>query len=284
MDALSNKNKTSNIPSNQKNIILKIFSEDNIFLNIGENNNQILIDKNGLIEENNKNKNKVTFFGIDPLIEEEIFNNFRNNYFNTNNNNNGKEIKKNYEGILISKKVLNRPVITNKTGFFYIIYDLVKNKYILKSLVKGMFYFALVINHEEGFYFLEEFENNNFIKLGKVVLNISVNNQTKNLTIKICKSKGLFEEQTFYFSKEDIPITIGRNFCTINILHSSVSKVHAFIDYDKLKQKFIIFDNNSTNGTHLILKENKTLVIDRKMIFCLEDKYFTVVEGVSLDN
>lgn len=244
----------------------------------------IIIDKNGLVDNYNKlnsnsnniniNKNKVIFFGIDPQLEKEINISIKNNLpLNINKNQN----KKLFENVLISNKIFY-PQISKKTPLFYIKYDPHQGKYFLKSLSKEIF-FSLRIDREQGFCFEEENESDNFIKIGKALLNISVNNKESSLKIEMKSTKELpFDEQVFYFNKEDMPLTIGRSLCSINIQHVSISKVHAFIEFDEIIKKFIILDYDSTNGTHLVLNENKTINLNEKMNFCIGNKYFCIQE------
>ena len=56
--------------------------------------------------------------------------------------------------------------------------------------------------------------------------------------------------------------------------HDSVSKLHCLIDFNINQNKYYIIDKNSTNGTELLLNEDKCIVLDGKMNFTLGEKNF----------
>ena len=118
----------------------------------------------------------------------------------------------------------------------------------------------------------------NYVKIGKVILSITIKTDEKLLYIKIKKGETIHNEQNYYFSEDKTPITIGRTNCSINIKCDSVSKNHLTIDYNKLNQKFFITDNASTNGTQLVLNEGKTLQLSGDMNFNLGEQQFSIKE------
>ena len=106
------------------------------------------------------------------------------------------------------------------------------------------------------------------------------------MTINIINSKKLkihievkYENEKtkkFSFEFKDIPIKIGKENCDINIPKSTISKMHCLIEYDKFN--FWFKDENSKNGSTLVIKEDDFLKIEGKMNFKLEDIPFTIEE------
>ena len=85
-------------------------------------------------------------------------------------------------------------------------------------------------------------------------------------------------EENYIFNEDKIPITIGRNNCTIEIKCDLISKTHATINCDKINKLFFLIDNGSTNGTQLLLNEGKTLQLNGQMVFNLGEKQFFITE------
>ncbi len=85
-------------------------------------------------------------------------------------------------------------------------------------------------------------------------------------------------EENYIFNEDKIPITIGRNNCTIEIKCDLISKTHATINCDKINKLFFLIDNGSTNGTQLLLNEGKTLQLNGEMVFNLGEKQFFISE------
>jgi hypothetical protein len=84
--------------------------------------------------------------------------------------------------------------------------------------------------------------------------------------------------EDYNFSENDTPITIGRKKCTINIDNTSLSKVHAIIQFSPELKKFYFKDNKSTNGSIFILKEDDTLKLKGQMKFKLNEVLFRIME------
>ena len=100
------------------------------------------------------------------------------------------------------------------------------------------------------------------------IINIYIYNNDKGKSLK---------NYTFNPTKDKMPITIGRNICTINLDNISVSKVHAQIDYVFEYDEFFITDCNSTNGTYLLLQNSSnTLYIKQDLIFRLCESNFRI--------
>lgn len=78
--------------------------------------------------------------------------------------------------------------------------------------------------------------------------------------------------------KDDEPIMIGRGHkCDLRISDISVSRVHAILKL--VDRKFLIFDNETKFGTHILLKDNlkikesKTAIQIGRTVFTLFIKY-----------
>ena len=121
-----------------------------------------------------------------------------------------------------------------------------------------------------------QYNNFYYIKIGRVVVIIAINSNNNYIKIKIKKHENIKGEKIYNLTNKDIPITIGRKLCTVNIENNSVSKLHAIINYDKQLDQYYISDENSTNGTQVLLHENKTVGINGKMSFFIGEKSFMI--------
>ena len=121
-----------------------------------------------------------------------------------------------------------------------------------------------------------ECDKDYYLILGSIFLSINIK---KSLKIKINIQVELENEksQKYSFEIKDMPIKIGRSHCTINIQKPSISKLHGSIDYEG--DNFFYNDENSTNGSTLLIKEDDFLKIKGKMNFKLEDIAFTIKEN-----
>ena len=121
-----------------------------------------------------------------------------------------------------------------------------------------------------------EYDKDYYLILGSIFLSINIK---KSLKIKINIQVELENErsQKYSFEIKDMPIKIGRSHCTINIQKPSISKLHGSIDYEG--DNFFYNDENSTNGSTLLIKEDDFLKIKGKMNFKLEDIAFTIKEN-----
>lgn len=121
-----------------------------------------------------------------------------------------------------------------------------------------------------------EYDKDYYLILGSIFLSINIK---KSLKIKINIQIELENEksQKYIFEIKDLPIKIGRSNCNINIPKPSVSKLHSSIDYEN--DNFFYKDENSTNGSTLLIKEDDFLKLKGKMNFKLEDIPFTIKES-----
>ena len=127
-----------------------------------------------------------------------------------------------------------------------------------------------------------ECDKDYYLILGTIFLSINIK---KSLKVKINIEVELENEksQKYSFEIKDLPIKIGRSHCNINIPKPSVSKLHSSIDYEN--DNFFYKDENSTNGSTLLIKEDDFLKLRGKMSFKLEDMAFNIREiNESTDN
>lgn len=98
-----------------------------------------------------------------------------------------------------------------------------------------------------------ECDKDYYLILGTIFLSINIK---KSLKVKINIEVELENEksQKYSFEIKDLPIKIGRSHCNINIPKPSVSKLHSSIDYEN--DNFFYKDENSTNGSTLLIKED----------------------------
>lgn len=235
--------------------LLKIYPSfdcPSLFLNM----RNIIIDKNGLQNNQKTKKKTITLFGLEK--DSDIL-------FNSNNS---KVLKKIILSNSITKQKINKPI-----PLFFIDYDVNLNSFILKSLSKEI-YFSVVIDSEKKFYL--QYGNFYYMKIGRIIIIIGINMNKKEIKITIKQNIEIAEEKIFNFAHKDLPITIGRSNCTVNIVNSSVSKFHASINFDEKKGEYYFIDKKSTNGTQLLLNEDKIIEIKGKLHFFIGDKSFTI--------
>ena len=120
-----------------------------------------------------------------------------------------------------------------------------------------------------------ECDKDYYLILGSIFLSINIK---KSLKVKINIEVELENEksQKYAFEIKDLPIKIGRSNCNINIPKPSVSKLHSSLDYEN--DNFFYKDENSTNGSTLLIKEDDFLKLRGKMSFKLEDMSFNIRE------
>ena len=186
------------------------------------------------------------------------------NFIITNDNNNKKNI------IFVNNKI--EPKINKSLSLFSIQYNNSLNNFILTSLTDEIF-FSLEIWSNQNFYL--EHSKRYYIQIGNIVLSVTPNNLDKNIKIKILNLKNEDKiDKKYCFDINKMPIEIGRNGCSININKDSISKVHLIINFDSSNNKFFIRDNYSTNGSLIILKKGKDVILEDKMFFFLAKENF----------
>ena len=217
------------------------------------NNNNILIDENGLKTAPEEKRGKFTYFGIDP---------------NAENEDHQCDIVVNLDSSL--QKEYNK-----KVPLFYIAFDSKLNYFFVKSLTKEVYFSAILTPFKQ---ITLEVNKKTYFKIGKIITVINVKKDDHTIQIKLKKSDIIKEEQIYNFTDDKCPINIGRINCDVIIKNESISKSHVTIDYDKIEDKYFLVDNGSTNGTQLLLHEGKIIPIEGNMTFNLGNKQFKIEE------
>ena len=207
------------------------------------------------------NKNQIDVLLDLPFNKIQKKLNESNNNQNNNSNNNGNTNNNNNEYITL----------------FLLKYDLNMDVFQLISM-HDCVPVQLLLNYN----FPLKFQQNYNILVGGVKMKLRITKNENNESIiniyiyNNDKGKSL-KNYTFNPTKDKMPITIGRNICTINLDNISVSKVHAQIDYVFEYDEFFITDCNSTNGTYLLLQNSSnTLYIKQDLIFRLCESNFRI--------
>lgn len=268
---LNSKNEISEIKDieNRKKLIL---SGDLFF---GEN---IKLTPNG-IDNQFKNRNeRATFFGIENLCDEDgkSYNDFVINIQKKKKKPHA--IRHKYANDKDSKSKKKNDGTEDKTRrVFKINYDKNHDEYNLIYLTHSFFLYyqikkKLILKLEKNYYFV----------LGDIIMVVLIKNKRKRKDFKIfIKIDNNINSKKYFLSKEDLPINIGRANCTISIDSKSLSKLHCYISYSSDDGNFYFNDNNSTNGSILLVKEGDNIPIKGKMNFKLEETSFWIEEDIN---
>ena len=279
VSTLSNKNIINLIP---------LKSIQDLFTNY----NVVKIDENGLCDNLNIKKakfNKV-IFNITTQRDTSLNTPSNTNILSSNNNddkneieknkNNGENENNNFDTVYISNKI--EPKINKSLSLFCIQYNKTSNNYILTSFTDEIF-FALEIWSNKNFYL--ENSKRYYVQLSDIIISIFPNNIDKNITIKLLNLQSEEKGKNKYILDcNNLPITIGRNGCSININKTSISKVHLLINFDTNRNQFFIRDNFSTNGSLILLKKGKDIKLEDKMFFFLGKEHFMLKNNEYIKN
>jgi len=240
----------SNIEEKKIDIKVKLLLTGDLF-----RNKIIEIDKNGMKNSLRIKHDNTSIFG----------------YKNKNEENKDKEEDIKYDYLVDVKLPTSQQNKHDSGKVFEIILDKVFQIYILYYVHKSLLLYYKI---DDLFYF--ELDKDYFLILGEIFLTINVkrDNEEKIINIKVEAENDKSKKYTFV--QKDAPIKIGRIDCNINIQKSSISKVHCFINFEK--EMYFLKDNNSTNGSTLLLKEDDFLKIKGEMNFKLEDSSFKIIE------
>lgn len=231
------------------------------------NHSIVKIDENGLCE--NSNKNEIQYGKVLFIMNTNDNSQINNNYLKIDNKDNSNE-----ENIIyLSNKIA--PKINKSASIFSIHHSKITNNYILTSFTDDIF-FALEIWSNRNLYI--EHSQRYYIQMSDIIISLKSNIIDKNITIKILNFKNeenkSGDKNKYIFKFNQVPITIGRNNCSINIDKNSISKVHLIINYDVNTNQFFLRDNFSTNGSFILLKNGKEVTLADKMFFFLEKDHF----------
>ena len=279
VSTLSNKNIINLIP---------LKSIQDLFTNY----NVVKIDENGLCDNLNIKKakfNKV-IFNITTQRDTSLNTPSNTNILSSNNNddkneieknkNNGENENNNFDTVYISNKI--EPKINKSLSLFCIQYNKTSNNYILTSFTDEIF-FALEIWSNKNFYL--ENSKRYYVQLSDIIISILPNNIDKNITIKLLNLQSEEKGKNKYILDcNTLPITIGRNGCSININKTSISRVHLLINFDTNRNQFFIRDNFSTNGSLILLKKGKDIKLEDKMFFFLGKEHFMLKNNEYIKN
>ena len=233
------------IDGNFKKIKLKLKLTGELF-----SNHKLIIDKYGLKHSKKKELNGITSFAFS-----EENNNLCDYIFDKN---------------IIDKIDNNKNNKHNKGKLFDILLDKNEKKYVL-YYAHDSYLLYYKINDKINL----EFERDYYIIFGNVFMTLNIKNSKKlKVFIEIKYENEKTKKYTFEF--KDLPIKIGKEDCDINLPKSSISKIHSFVEYDKMA--FWYRDENSKNGSTLVIKEDDFLKIQGKMNFKLEEIPFSIEE------
>ena len=220
----------------------ELFSEQKLYINI-----------NGIKNSLRHKKDGTSFFGLKD----------NNDYAGTHL----------CDYLLDSKKIdINNNDSTITGRVFKIYYNRKEKCYILYFIHNTLILYYKIDN----IVFLE-LDKDYYIILGDIFMTINIKksvSQDKKINIQVEIENEKPKKYNYY--QKDMPIKIGRMNCHINIPKASISKFHSIIDYSE--DSFFYKDNNSTNGSSLLIKEDDFIRIRGDMSFKLEDIPFKIKE------
>ena len=248
-------------------------------------NQKLIISQNGLENSLRNKKEFPIFFGVEDIIDNNgiPYNDYIVNYImkkkmkkkvtnNSNKENNKENIEndkndKNDKNEIIDKEDIKRGRL------FEIIYDNNRNEYILNFINNSLILYYKINN---PIYF--EYDKEYYLILGNVFLSVILKkiDEKKNISIKIETEDSKAKKANFENAKK---ILIGRaNKCDIEIERPCISKIHSTIEYDNDLNLYYYKDNNSTNGSTLLIREDDSITIKGCMYFKLENTFFIIKE------
>ena len=246
------------------------------------NNKSVKITESG-IENSLRNKNEFpVFFGTETTVDKngipyndyivnyspkakkkqideksKEINDDNNNNSNSNSNENGMKEKEDENGGRLFQIILDR----NRNEY---ILNFIHNSFILYYRINTPIYF----DYDKEYYFI----------LGNVFLSIMIKKagEKQFISIRVETDDQKAEKASFENEKK---LVIGRsNTCDIEIDKPCISKMHSVIEYDNNLNHYFYRDNNSTNGSTLLIKEDDSIAIKGSMYFKLEDTSFIIKE------
>ena len=216
-------------------------------------NNKIEIDKYGMKNGLRQKQDGLAIFGLKCNNDnsDTTFCDFLLNLKNIDDNSNG---------LIKSGKV------------FKINFDKKEKSYLLYFFHNSLILYYKINN---SVYF--DVDKDYYLILGDIFLTISIKMlDTNEMKISIQTEIENEKPKKYIYGQNDMPIKIGRLNCNVNIPKPSISKVHSIIDFSN--GKFYYKDENSTNGSSLLIREDDYLRIKGEMSFKLEDISFKIKE------
>ena len=244
-------------------------------------NKNVKITPNG-IEKSMRNKNEFPiFFGTEPTVDKNgiPYNDYIVNYIpkkkvkkkSTNNSNNNNENNNEINEKENEKDKEDENI--NGGRIFQIFYDKIRNEYILNFIHNSLILYYRI---NKPIYF--DFDKEYYFILGNVFLSVLVKkvNEKNNICIKVETEDQKAEKSNFENEKK---LVIGRDGNSdVEIDKQCISKFHSTIEYDNIINLYYYKDNNSTNGSTLIIREDDSIIIKGSMYFKLEDTSFIIKE------
>lgn len=215
-------------------------------------NKEIRVDRLGIKINKRKKRDGISFFGTSEELDSHgnPINDFIVNLHTGQSNNN------------------------EDKSIFSLEYDQSVEHFVLKVLNKEINVLHM-INYD---LFLPERTHKKFL-IGKIQVEIEVSEtDSKDETKIIIKVKKNNEWDSYEYTTNEAPITIGRSHSNININNSSISKSHVTIDYSNEQKMFYMRDMESTNGTFLVLEDRDCLQIVSEMKFKIFETKFTITD------
>jgi hypothetical protein len=184
-----------------------------------------------------------------------------------------------YNDYIFSALILSQFNISyqnNSTGrIFNISYSKVKKCYNINMISNELLLYYYI---EDTFYF--EKDKGYFLILGKVLLTVVMGSKElgkKYLLIRV-EFNDSDDVHDYVYSKEDMPVSIGRKNCVLNIEHCSLSKKHGELFYSDELSMFYYKDNESTNGSIFLFQERDSIRIKGEMKMKLNEIGFQLLE------
>lgn len=142
-----------------------------------------------------------------------------------------------------------------------------KNKTYTLYFINPFLYLYYKINNYVYFYPQKDY----FLFVGKIFLSINVHKEDNQQMISV-QIDNTYENtnkeevnKIYTFDQKKNIIKIGRLNCDIIINEKCISKIHGIIQFSKANKLFYYKDNNSTNGTNLLIKKDDFLRIKGEM-------------------
>lgn len=163
------------------------------------------------------------------------------------------------------------------SSYFMISYEKGEDKFYI-SKINEQVQLAHLIDYD---YFLDVNCAHSFI-IGKIKVDLLITPSPDNQSLNQYEFK-VYEKNDkvirYIFTNKELPITIGRSNSRINIKNSSISKIHAAIDFSQDYKKYYIKDMGSTNGTYYDILYKGQLKLTGEMKFKIFDTKFVINES-----
>ena len=239
-------------------------------------NGELVVSENGIKNSLRNKQDNCIYFGYKKKYDNQniCYNDYIIN-FNIENFYKKNKLKKIEENFDDDKEEDDDFPDLETSRVFKIIYLKNREQYCLSFIHNSLILYykineLIFFNIDKDYYFI----------LGKAFLTITVKilkSGQESISVKVEFENS--KSRKYIFKKEDTPIKIGRSNCEIIINRSCISKFHSSIEYCDINKKFYFKDNNSTNGSTLLMREDDCIPIKGTMFFKLEDVSFKIQES-----